>query len=115
MQNAAGADASVQPDTRNDGFHSIVSELVCLIEHVQTSVKLIESAIARESSLGNHEVAADFFILDDVTPCYAKASAALDACSAGLGIALHFLLDAHAPNTGRTSSMAREAPTAIAS
>jgi hypothetical protein len=56
-------------------------------------MKLIESAIASETSSGSHDVAANVVVLDDVTPRYVKAGAALKACDAGLGVALHFLLD----------------------
>jgi hypothetical protein len=93
MQNAAGSGASVQSDSRNDSYRAIVSDLVSLIEHVQASINLIESAIVTESPLGNQEIGANVVVLDDVTPCYVKANAALNACNAGLGVALHFLLD----------------------
>jgi hypothetical protein len=93
MQNAAGSDAAVQFDGRNDGFRSIVSDLESLIERVQASMKLLELAIAREAPSGNQEVATDIVVLDDVTPRYLKANTALNSCNAGLGIALHFLLD----------------------
>jgi hypothetical protein len=94
MQNAAGSDA------QNDSYPSIVSDLASLIEHVQASMKLLELAIARESSLGNQDVSANVFVLDDVTPRYVKANAALNACNAGLGIALHFLRDTKTPKCG---------------
>ena len=61
---------------------------------------LIESAIARETARGSEEAAANIIVLDDVTPPYVKATAALRACDANLGIALHSLLDS------RTSSAA---------
>lgn len=93
MHNASGSGASIQSDSQNDGYRAIASDLVSLIEHVQTSIKLIESAIERELPLGNQEIGANVVILDDVTPRYVKASAALNACNAGLGVALHFLLD----------------------
>jgi hypothetical protein len=32
-------------------------------------------------------------VLDDVTPRYVRANAALNACNAGLGVALHLLQD----------------------
>jgi uncharacterized protein YgfB (UPF0149 family) len=92
MHNVAGG-ASVESDDRNDWQHEIVSDLVSLIEHVRASMKLIESAIARESSLGNQEFAADVLVLDDVTPRYEKANAVLNVCNAGLGLALQLLLD----------------------
>jgi hypothetical protein len=56
-------------------------------------MKLIESAITSEASLGNQEVAANIVVLDDVTPRYVRANAALNACNAGLGVALHLLQD----------------------
>jgi hypothetical protein len=102
MQNAAGGGASVQSSSRNDNYNSIVSDLVSLIARVQTSMGLIESAIAREAPLGNREISVNLVVLDDVTPGYLKANAALNSCHAGLGLALHFLMDAeaskHQPN-----------------
>jgi hypothetical protein len=94
MQNAAGGGASGQFDSRNDSPRAIVSDLVSLIEHVQASIRLIEQAIVRESRLGNQEVGANVIVLDDVTPRYESANTALNRCSAGLGVALHFLRDA---------------------
>jgi hypothetical protein len=74
---------------------------VSLIEHVRASLKLIESAIASEAALDNQYVTANVIVLDDVTPCYVKASAALKACDADLGEGLHFLLDSGASKRGR--------------
>ena len=82
---------------RNDGHHSIVSELVSLVEHVQASMMLLEAAIARELAPGNQDVAGNVFVLDGITPRYVRANAALNACNAGLGVALHYLLDAGTP------------------
>jgi hypothetical protein len=93
MQNAEGGDASFQFDDLNYGYCSIVSDLVSLIEHVRASIKLIESAIVRESPPGDPEGAANIIVLDDVTPRYVTAGAALNTCKAGLGVALHVLLD----------------------
>jgi hypothetical protein len=95
MQNAA-SDASTRSDGRNESHNSIVSDLVSLIARVQTSMGLIETAIAREAPLGNREISANLVVLDDVTPGYVKANAALNTCHAGLGVALHFLMDAEA-------------------
>ena len=103
MQNAAGGGASVQFDSRNDSSRAIVSDLVSLIEHVQASMKLIESAIARET-VGSQETAANVVVLDDVTPATRRRMAALNTCNASLGVALHVLLDA------RTSDMKRAVP-----
>jgi len=97
MQVAAdGRDPGPSSD-RNDSHQSIVSELVSLIEHVQAGMKQLEAAIARESTPGNQDAAGNVFVLDDVTPRYVKANAALSACNAGLGVALHYMLDARAP------------------
>jgi hypothetical protein len=93
MQNAAGG-APVEPGSRDDGYQSIVSDLVSLIGHVQASLTLIESAVAREKSFGNHD--GNVVVLDDVAPRYLEAGAALKACDAGLGAALQFLLDTRA-------------------
>jgi hypothetical protein len=62
-----------------------VSDLVSLTEHVQASPRLIEQAIAREASLGSQEN--DVIVLDDITPPFMKATAALNACDANLAIA----------------------------
>ncbi len=96
MQTATDGRAPGPSGDRNDGHQSIVSELVSLIEHVQAGVKQIEAAIARETASGNQDAAGNVFVLDDVTPRYVKANTALNACSAGLGVALHQLLDAKA-------------------
>jgi hypothetical protein len=93
MRTAAGSGASSQSGDHDDGHHSVVSELVSLIEHVQASMKLLEAAIAREAAPGNQEAAGNVFILDDVTPRYVEANAALNACNADLGVALDCLLD----------------------
>jgi hypothetical protein len=99
MQNTTGGDASFRPDERGDGDRLIASRLVTLIAHVEENMRLIESAIAGETSPGNQDAAAEIVVLeeivvlDDVTPRYAKAHAALGVCSANLGLALHLLMD----------------------
>ncbi len=97
MQNAAGDGNEMQPDNLNDAYRLVVSDLVSLLGHVQASLRLIESAVAGEASPCNHDAAANVILLDDVTPRYAKASAALKACDASLGMTLHFLLDSGTP------------------
>jgi hypothetical protein len=92
MRNASGGTSTLS-DGRNDSRRAIEADLVSLIERVQASIKLIEAAIAREPPIGNQQVAADVVVLDDVTPCYAEANAALNACEASLGTALHLLRD----------------------
>jgi hypothetical protein len=93
MQNAA-SDASTQSGGRDESHNSIVSDLESLFAHVEASINLIETAIAREAPFGNQEISANVVVLDDVTPRYVKANAALNTCHAGLGVALHFLMDA---------------------
>jgi hypothetical protein len=100
MQNAAGDGTEPGPDGQNDSYRSVVSDLIGLIEHVQTSLRLIEQTMVRETSPGSQENAANVIVLDDVTPRYVKATAALKACDASLGIALHSLLDSRMPGRG---------------
>jgi hypothetical protein len=85
---ARGDDIAVGPADGNDAYRLIVSDLVSLIEHVQTSLRQIESVIDRESSTVGDDMSADVIVLDDVTPCYVKAGAALKACDVDLDIAL---------------------------
>ena len=104
MQNPQGKRESrgiaIEPDDRNEAYHSVVSDLVALIEHVQASLRLIEQAIARETALSSQESSANVIVLDDVTPPYIRATAALNACDANLAIALHALLDSKTPELG---------------
>ena len=78
MQNAASS-ASAQSGGRNDSYRAVVSDLEALIQQVQASIKLIETAMVGESPLGNEEIAASVVILDDVTPRYIRAAAALSS------------------------------------
>ena len=90
MQQAAGNVATARSDDRQDILNSIVADLAALISHVQASIRLIETALARESSPVNQE-AANVIVLDDVTPCYLHARPGLRACDDGLRVALRFL------------------------
>jgi hypothetical protein len=92
MQHAAHREERLEA---HDSFGMIVSDLVSLVEHVQASISLVERAIARETTVGDHENS-NIIVLDDVTPQYVKASTALNSCSADLGHAVQFLLDAGA-------------------
>jgi hypothetical protein len=96
--------ADAQPDDRNDNYNSVVSDLVSLIEHMQASMKMLEGAIARELPLSGQEAGGNVIVLDDITPCYVKANAALHACNAGLGVALHFLAGAEPSKSRRVES-----------
>jgi hypothetical protein len=109
MQTAAGIGALVQADDLDDTHRWIVADLVSLMEHLQASMKLIDSTVAGKSPFGEQEVIADVVILDDVTAGYVKLSAALDASKTRLGSVLHLLLD-NGARAERDYSMATAAP-----
>jgi hypothetical protein len=94
MQNSAHGGLAARSEGQNDGFASIASNLVSLMQHIQASIELVETTIDQESNAYGAENGADIVVLDDVTPRYAQATAALSACNANLGVALQFLLDA---------------------
>ena len=98
MQDMAGSYA--QSDSRNDNYFSVVSDLISLAAHIQASMNMLETAIARELPAGDPETYENVIVLDDVTPCYVKANAALHACKAGLEVALHCMLDTEMPEYG---------------
>jgi hypothetical protein len=97
MQTAAGDDVAQAPHDQNAAYCAVVSDLVSLAEHVQKSLQLIERTIARETSPGTSpgspESSTNIVVLDDISPRYMKAAAALQACDVNLGIALRSLLD----------------------
>jgi len=93
MQNAANQDGLASSDSPIDGLGSIVSEMISLIEHVQSGIAAIEAEIVREQQCSNRDDAANVIVLDDLTPRYARASAALNACRASLSTALNVLAD----------------------
>ena len=93
----SASDSGVQSDGQNDNCSSVVSDLVSLIEHMQASMKMLEGAIARELPLAGQEIGDNVIVLDDITPCYLKANAALQACKARLGVALHALAGGGSP------------------
>jgi hypothetical protein len=100
MQNAASGGTSARSEDRNGLHGAIVSDIVSLIACVRTSVELIDAAIAGGSSLGDRETGRNVVVLDDVTPRYVRARAALNSCEAHLGAALRFLQDTRTPQTG---------------
>jgi hypothetical protein len=100
MRTAAGGESPAPAYVDRGGDHAMVSDLVSLIEGVRASKKVIEAAIAREASFGNQEFAGNIVVLDDVTPRYVRANAALNSSEAYLDAALHFLLDIRTSNPG---------------
>jgi len=101
MHNAAGDGVAQAPHDQDAAYRVVISDLVGLAEHVQNSLRLIESAIARDTSpetspempSGGLESSTNVIVLDDVSPRYMKAAAALQACDVNLAIALRSLLD----------------------
>ncbi len=69
---------------------AIVAELASVVEHIRESLALMEQAIASESAV-EEAVADHVIVLDDITPGYARAHAALRECDARLGLALRLL------------------------
>ena len=78
---------------QNDACRAVVSDLVSLVEHVRKCLRLIEQTIAEEMPLGGPESSTNVIVLDDVSPRYAKAASAVQACGVNLEIALRSLLD----------------------
>lgn len=110
MLNFAGTPPLVAtPET--DSRQLIAADLRSLIARIETSMRLIDAAMmeAAMSEKGLLEMglaqevnadpagSVDIFVLDDVTPRYATASAALNACRAGLGHALQCLSESGSP------------------
>ena len=93
MQNAAGDGVAHASHDQNDAYCAVVSDLVSLVEHIQKSLRLIEQAAAGKTSFSSPESSTSVIVLDDVSPRYMKAAAALQACDVSLGIALRSLLD----------------------
>jgi hypothetical protein len=60
---------------------------------------MVEAALARENG-PEDPGSIDVFVLDDVTPRYVTAGAALSACRAGLDLALQCLSDSRKPDEG---------------
>jgi hypothetical protein len=71
---------------------SIHSDLLSLIQRIQTSIGFAELTTATAGP--GDEENADFFILDDVTPRCTTVDAALNACHGALVEALCHLLEA---------------------
>jgi hypothetical protein len=114
MEDVAGGGAIAPSEGQNESYHSIISELASLIEHVQASMKLLESAIASEAAPSGQE-AANVVILDDVSPRYAQAGAALNSCNASLSVALHVLQNARTAKHGTDERRNRSPVRLIAS
>jgi hypothetical protein len=93
MQNAAGDGAAPAPHDPNAAYRAVVSDLANLIAHVQDSLWRIERAMDEEVAANSPDSSANIIVLDDVSPRYAKAAAALRACDISLGAALSSLME----------------------
>jgi hypothetical protein len=111
MQNAAGGGTSAPSEDRNGLHGAIVSDLVSLIECVRTSMEMIDVAVVAEAPLGYQEIGTGVVVLDDVTPAYVRARAALNSCEAHLGAALRFLRDTRTPQPGTGDAGRARRPT----
>jgi len=104
MQNVTGSRQPAPSDDRDHIYRAVVADLAALIEHIQASLTMIESALACEASAVIQDMAANVVVLDDVTPRYLKAGAALKACDAGLGMAMHFVREPMASEPGMSDA-----------
>jgi hypothetical protein len=93
MPTAPGDDAAPAPHDENAAYRAMVSELIGLGEHVQSSLRPIEQMIDRKTPTRDPEGSTNIIVLDDVSPRYMRAVAALQSCDVSLGLALRFLLD----------------------
>jgi hypothetical protein len=105
MRNGTSGGTCARAGGRSDSDDAIVSDLQALMERVQASMRLIEQAIAREARPDDEEFAANLIVLDDVTPLYVTANAALNACRTSLRVAVQFLGEVR-PSKGAGGSRA---------
>ena len=107
MQSDPEHGVAVKCGDRDDVYRSVIADLAGLAERIQASLALVEQAIAVEMSAGKEDMAADIIVLDDVTPGYVRAGAALKASGASLGLALHLLQEPMTVAVGGAASDAR--------
>ena len=88
-----GRSAASRRNARNESRELIAADLRMLISQIETTMRRTATAMDQEHG-SDPEGSADVFVLDDVTPRYATAIDALDACRASLGNAPECLSDA---------------------
>jgi hypothetical protein len=93
MPNAAGDRAAPTPHDPKAAYRALVSDLVSLVAQVQNSLRRIERAMDEEVAASGPDSSDNVIVLDDVSPRYVKAVAALRACDADLGAVLNSLLE----------------------
>jgi hypothetical protein len=84
MHNVTNQVGLVSIESPIDELGSIVSEIISLIEHVRGGIAAIETEFMREQRCSNRDDVVNVIVLNDVTPRYARASAALNTCRASL-------------------------------
>jgi hypothetical protein len=94
-----------------DSHQLIAADLRALIAQIETSMHLIEAMMSRADS-GDETGSTDVVVLDDVTPRYVTASAALGACRIRLDLALQCLSESG--NSAEPGSAAERRPSLIA-
>jgi hypothetical protein len=92
MQNFAGMGA-LAAASYSDSRQLIAADLRSLIAQIEASMGLVEAAMTLENAC-EPPGSIDVFVLDDVTPRYATASAALWSCKGSLDLALQSLSEA---------------------
>ena len=88
-----------------DSHQLIAAELRSLIARIEISMRLIDAAMTSEdpapdddsANLNDISGSSEIVVLDDVTPRFATASAALNTCRAELGHALEKLSESGNP------------------
>ena len=93
MQIATSDGVAQATHNQNDAYRATVSDLVRLIEHIQSSLRLIERAISQETSSAAAESSANIVPLENLSPIYMKATTTLQTCDANLGITMRTLLE----------------------
>jgi hypothetical protein len=84
MREAADYSISYARHEPRDPTSLLLTDLLSLMQRIETNVRLNDLAIA-VVSLENNDPDSDIFILDDLTPRYAMANAALTASHTMLG------------------------------
>jgi len=103
MQNLAGTSPHIVMPSA-DIRQLIAADLRNLIAQIETSMRLIKTAMTEEEE-ADQPGSIDVIVLDDVTPRYVTANAALGACKAGLDLALQCLSEFGKPvETGTNSA-----------
>jgi len=110
MHNCAGTRSRIAASDA-DSHQLIAADLRSLIAQIETSMRQIEVMMS-QADKGEESGSADVFVLDDVTPRYATATAALGACKAGLDLALRCLSESG--KSAETATAAVRRPPLIA-